>query len=159
MNRLMILNSLLTVHVTGLVLMAGTTVVDYSAFKTFWKLVDGGEGHSPGLLRATAAFSRLGGIGAALLVVTGVGMMALTNGVFGEQLWFRIKFGLVVVLILNALLIGRRQGNRLRGAFGGDTVADAVVRTTGVRVALNRFFLIQLVLFLAIISLSIFKFN
>jgi hypothetical protein len=50
-------------------------------------------------LQVSAKFSRLIGIGAALLILTGFGMMILTKGVFGQQGWFRIKFGLVILLI------------------------------------------------------------
>lgn len=114
MNTTIFIESLLTLHLTGLILMAGTTIIDYSTFKTFWKLVDGGQEISVGLLEATSKFSRLAGIGAALLILTGVGMMALTHGVFGEQVWFRVKFTLVVILILNGLIAGRRQGLKLR---------------------------------------------
>lgn len=155
----MALNSLLTLHVTGLVLMAGTTVIDYSAFRTFWTLAGEGREASQGLLRATSKFSRLAGIGAALLIMTGIGMMALTNGVFGEQLWFRIKFALVVIIILNSLFVGRRQGLKLQKVFGDADTADAVAQTASVRVLLNRFYIVQFVLFFTVIFLSVFKFN
>ena len=85
-------------------------------------------------------------------------MMALTHGVFGEQLWFRIKFGLVILLILNALVIGRRQGLRLRKVIDSSgPVFTAEVQ--GIKSRLNRFHVAQLSLFILIIFLSIFKFN
>ncbi|WP_172336549.1 hypothetical protein [Mucilaginibacter sp. SG564] len=145
-------------HLSGLVMMAGTTVVDYSVFKTFWKQIDQGNSNPAGLMESTSNSSRLIGIGAALLVLTGIGMMAITHGVFGEQLWFRIKFGLVIILILNGILTGRRQGTKLRNAVansGAILIAEAFV----LRERLNRFFLLQLCLFLLIVFLSVFKFN
>jgi hypothetical protein len=158
MNTLTFLQCLLTLHVTGLILMAGTTIVDYSAFKTFWELIDKGQERSTGLLEAISKFSRLAGIGAALLILTGIGMMALTHGVFGEQLWFRIKFGLVIILILNSLLVGRRQGLKLRKIMttsGSDTTGQV----DSLRASLNWFYLSQLIIFFVVIFLSVFKFN
>ncbi|WP_419701730.1 hypothetical protein [Mucilaginibacter sp. NFX135] len=158
MNLQTLLQTLLVLHLSGLVIMAGTTVVDYTVFKTFWKYIDRGEPNPAGLMEATSNSARLIGIGAALLVLTGIGMMAITRGVFGEQLWFRIKFGLVVVLILNGILSGRRQGTKLRNVVansGAILLAEAFV----LRGRLNRFFLLQLCLFLLIVFLSVFKFN
>jgi hypothetical protein len=138
--------------------MAGTTVVDFTTFKTFWKQFYEDKEKSMGLLMATSKFSRLTGIGAALLVVTGISMMALTNGIFGEQLWFRIKIGIVVALMLNGLLFGRRQGIKLRKTLSADT-AYLTEQVNRIRVNLNIFFTLQFILFFFIVFLSVFKFN
>lgn len=158
MNSFNLLQTFLVLHLTGLILMAGTTFVDYITFKTFWKQFALERGKSLGLLEATGKFSRLIGIGAALLILTGIGMMAITKGVFGEQLWFRIKFGLVIIIIANGLLNGRRLGVKLRRTVA-DGGVNATLQTESLRSRLNWFHLIQLVLFLAIIFLSVFKFN
>jgi uncharacterized membrane protein len=158
MNLQILLQTLLVLHLSGLVIMAGTTVVDYSVFKTFWKQIDRGEPRSAGLMEAASKFSRLIGIGAALLILTGIGMMAITHGAFGEQLWFRIKFGLVIILILNGILAGRRQALKLGTVIensGTTLAAEAFV----IRARLSRFYLVQLCLFLLIVFLSVFKFN
>ena len=158
MNLFNLLQTCLVLHLTGLILMAGTTFVDYITFKTFWKQFGLDREKSLGLLEATAKFSRLIGIGAALLIITGFSMMAITKGVFGEQLWFRIKFALVILLVLNGLLVGRRLGVKLRKTIAEGAV-NATLQTESFRTRLNWFHVIQLVLFLAIIFLSVFKFN
>jgi uncharacterized membrane protein SirB2 len=145
---------LLTFHLTGLVIMAGTTIVDYVVFRAFLKLPDGLRQ----VALVTAKFSRLIGIGAALLILTGFGMMFLTHGAFGEQVWFRIKFALVLILIANALIVGRRQGSKFRGLMADYSSAQrpnflALAKT------LNRFYLAQLTIFSVIVFLSVFKFN
>src|SRR3954471_6015001 len=104
----------LTLHLTALTVMAGTTLVDFMAYQSLWKIITDKKELSTGLLQLMAKLPRIIGIGAAVLVLSGIGMMALTNGVFGEQLWFRIKFGLVILLMLNGMVIGRRLGNKLR---------------------------------------------
>ena len=147
----------LTLHLTALVLMAGTTLVDYLAYSSLWKSFEREE-RPVALLRMMVKLPRVSGIGAALLILTGVGMMALTHGIFGEQLWFRIKFGLVILLILNSLLVGRRQGLKLHKMLntGKPLIGEEIDR---IRTVLTRFHLSQLLLFLFIIFLSAFKFN
>lgn len=147
----------LTLHLTALVLMAGTTLVDYLAYASFWKSFEQQE-KPTALVGLMAKLPRVTGIGAALLILSGIGMMALTHGVFGEQLWFRIKFGLVILVIINSLLIGRRQGVKLRKMLdAGKPVFTGEMNST--RAIINRFHLSQLLLFLLIIFLSVFKFN
>ncbi|MDN5286337.1 MAG: hypothetical protein JWR38_2611 [Mucilaginibacter sp.] len=153
-----LLQTLIVLHLTGLVMMAGTTFVDYTTFKTFWKQFDQDKGRSIALLQATSNFSRLIGIGAALLILTGIGMMAITHGAFGEQIWFRIKFGLVIILILNGLLVGRRQGLKLRKVIV-ENVNVIPLQIKGIKTNLNIFHLVQLCIFLMIVFLSVFKFS
>lgn len=158
MNTGNFLQSILVLHLIGLTIMAGTTVVGFTTFKTFWKQFYEDKEKSMGLLMATSQFSRLTGIGAALLVLTGIGMMALTNGIFGGQLWFRIKIGIVVTLMLNGLLFGRRQGIKLRKTLSADT-PYLTGQINRIRINLNIFFTLQFILFFFIVFLSVFKFN
>lgn len=148
----------LTLHLAALTVMAGTTLIDFITYQIFWKLLDQKKEASTDLLQLMNRLPRLLGIGAAVIITTGMGMMVLTHGVYGEQLWFRIKFGLVIVLILNGLLVGRRQGMRLRKLLKDDT-ADITGGISKVRRNLSRFHLMQLAIFLTIIFLSVFKFN
>src|ERR1700712_2089808 len=127
----------LVLHLTALVLMAGTTLVDYLAYSSLWKSFEQ-EDRPIALLSMMAKLPRVAGIGAALLILSGIGMMALTHGVFGEQLWFRIKFGLVILVILNSLLVGRLQGIKLhRMLDNGKPLITAEMNR--IRAALTRF--------------------
>lgn len=147
----------LVLHLTALVVMAGTTLADYLAYATLWKYLDRSE-RTEALLNVMNKLPRVIGIGAATLILTGIGMMALTHGVFGEQLWFRIKFGLVILVISNGLLIGRRQGVKLRRILQNSEPALAG-EVNRIKSRLGRFHLAQVMLFLLIIFLSVFKFN
>src|ERR1700761_9516602 len=158
MNSQLLFPAFLTLHLTALTLMAGTTLVDYLSYASFWKLYEKERERSLGLLQLMAKFSRIIGIGAATLILTGIGMMVLTNGVFGEQLWFRIKFGLVILLILNGLLVGRQQGVKLRKLIDDGSI-DMTAQITNIKANLKKFRLIQLCIFFLIILLSAFKFN
>ena len=152
------LSAFLVLHLTGLVLMAGTTIIDYLTYRLFWKIYAIEKRTSTGLIQLMSRYSRILGIGAALLILTGIGMMALTRGVFGEQLWFRIKFVLVLLLVANGLLNGRRLGMKQRKILS--TAGFVPDDTTGrIKSRLNSFYLSQLGIFITIVFLSVFKFS
>ena len=158
MNITYLLPALLSLHLMALILMAGTTLVDFITLRSFWRLFESQKEKASGLLEATASYSRMIGIGAALLILTGFGMMFVTHGVFGEQLWFRIKFALVLLLVANGVFVGRRLGANLRKTVPGNDLSVAA-RIIHIRKKLNRFHISQLLIFTLIIFLSIFKFN
>jgi hypothetical protein len=153
-----LLPALLSLHLIALILMAGTTLIDFVTVRGFWRLLEKQKEKAFGLLEATTAYSRIIGIGAAILIITGFGMMFITHGVFGEQLWFRIKFVFVLLLVANGIFIGRRLGLRLRRTVSvTDQInPDGIIQ---VRKNLYRFHISQLLIFIVIIFLSIFKFN
>jgi hypothetical protein len=149
---------LLVLHIAGLIIMAGTTLVDYLTYKTFWKIYALEKKTSTSLNKLMSRFSRLIGIGAAILILTGFAMMYVTHGIFGETSWFRIKFAFVIILVTNGVFVGRRIGSRLRKL----TSAAAFEWTDNSRLLksrLGRFYISQLFIFLVIIFLSVFKFN
>ena len=153
-----LLPALLSLHLIALILMAGTTLIDFVTVRGFWRLFEKQKEKAFGLLEVTAAYYRLIGIGAAILIITGFGMMFVTHGIFGEQLWFRIKFVFVLLLVANGVFIGRRLGLRLRKTVAV-TDQPNPEGTRQVRKSLYRFHLSQLLIFTIIIFLSIFKFN
>ena len=146
---------LISIHLIDLVFMAGTTVADFIGYRKLLEIRSNVE-QAGFLYGFTRIFPRLIGIGAALLIAIGIGMMALTNGVFGEQLWFRTKFGLVLLLILNGVVIGRRHMIRFREAL---LTANDTFDAARKQHILSVFYASQYLFFAAIILLSVFKFN
>ena len=137
-------------------LFAGSTVADFVTYKQFWKQYAQDKTKAAAILQAMEKFPVLIRIGIITVVLTGVGMMAVTHGVFGEQLWFRIKFGLVVIVILNGILVGRRQGINLRKML---EVNDTSGKDQKIKSNLRLFHAVQFTLFFVIVLLSVFKFN
>ncbi|HVI44393.1 MAG TPA: hypothetical protein VM802_05975 [Chitinophaga sp.] len=150
----------LITHIAGLAMMAGITLADFILFRQFWKQLakarEGGLAVSEALFKLPIAF----GIGILFLIASGVTMMAITHGAFGEQLWFRIKFALVILIIINGLAFGRRQGLKLRrfltSGETGITMEQGLLKIKG---NLQLFHLLQLAMFIIIFTLSVFKFN
>jgi hypothetical protein len=153
MDSMTLLNIFLIAHLTGLALMAGTTVADTVTFNTFSKSLQIDGKPSLTLLALMDKFSALLGIGAALLIISGTGMMIITHGAFAHQIWFKIKLALILTIILNGFLVGGRQKSKLKKNLNsGDQAYSAISN-------IKLFFLAQMGLFLTIILLSIFKFN
>jgi hypothetical protein len=109
------------------------------------------------MLDTTAGFPQLIGIGALLLLTTGIGMVVLFKGVVVKMLWFRIKMILVVLVGVNGSLVPRKNAAQLRlllaeNAPGGE---DRIGILKG---RMSLFHAVQFILFLTIFVLSVFRF-
>ena len=150
----------LVTHITGLTIMAGSTLVAYVLSIQFWTQYARDKSKAMAIHEAGSKFPLLFGIGIILLILSGVIMMAITHGAFGEQLWFRIKFGLIVTIILNGLAVGRRQGLKLTKALSEETTgAGNTEKLLKIKSNLRWFHMSQMIFFLTIFTLSVFKFN
>ena len=153
MNTMILLNIFLIAHLTGLALMAGTTVADTVTFNAFSKSFRKDGTPALNLLALMDKFSALLGIGAALLIISGTGMLIITHGAFAHQIWFKIKLALILALILNGFVVGGRQKSKLKKYLDAGEQAETEIRN------IKLFYLSQMGLFLTIILLSIFKLN
>jgi hypothetical protein len=155
-----IYHTALVTHIIGLTMMAGTTLMDYVIFKQLWKQYALDKPKALAIGEATVKLQIVFGIGFLLLVISGVTMMYITHGAFGEQTWFRIKFGLIILIVINGLTMGRRQGVKLRKLLpeeiSGINVGDKLLK---VKDSLNIFHISQMAIFITIFILSVFKFN
>ena len=152
-----IYHTLLLLHLVGLTLFAGTTIADFLTFRQFQKQYDADKTKSLALLSAMSSLQIAMRIGIAVIILAGIGLMAMTHGLFGEQLWFRIKFALVLLVILNSILMGNRQRIKLKKTF--ETNGNDTATVTGIQIKLSRFYYIQLASLFLIVLLSVFKFN
>jgi len=158
MNTLILMQILLILHITGLTLMAGTTVAEYITFNTFSKMFDKQWEKSLSLLELMKKLSGLLGLGAALLILSGIGLLIITQGAFMHQLWFKTKLLLILMLILNGFLVGSRQHSKLmRGIV--ENGMDFKEQIKNAMLNLRLFYRVQMGVFLLIIILAVFKFS
>lgn len=158
MKTHLLLRILLAFHLTGLTIMAGTTIIDFFTFKTFCRLIDHNDNKALHLIPLMSGYGSFVRAGAAILILTGAGMFLMMKGIWWEQLWFKIKIVLVLLLVLNGILVGNKQGTRLRNmAYEG--FPDLIQRTVHIRANLDRFYVTQLALFFIIILVSAVKFE
>jgi len=141
--------------VFGLVIMAGTTFIDYVTFRVFWNLISEGNQGAFGLLPLMAKYGTFVKIGAAVLISTGIGMLALKASVL-DQLWFKVKLVLVALLIVNGMFVGNANGIAFRKMIANPG-PNFIEQTSSVRTTLGRFYISQLVLFGIIILASTTK--
>jgi len=158
MDALFILQVCLTLHLTGLALMAGTTAVDFIIFNNFCKEFESEKEKSLALLEIMSKLSVLLIAGAILLIVSGTGLFIVTHGVFARQFWFKFKMGLIVVLILNGSFFGGRQESKLKNIIR-ESGPDLNSKIRVVNLKLKLFYTFQAAIFFTIIILAIFKFN
>jgi uncharacterized membrane protein len=156
----MIYQTSLWFHIIGITLLAGTTVTDFVLTRKFWAFYS--KDPAAGILvrKMTDKLPLLIVAGIVLILLSGVGMMAILHSVIGTMLWFRIKIALVVVVILNGVVFGRRLATQLNRLLAtGNTGTPDEQSLSRVKRNLQRFHITQLTLFFIIFFLSAFKFS
>lgn len=160
MNSQFFYHTALVTHIIGLTMMAGTTLISYITGKHFWKEYTLDKAKGMTVIQTLSKFQKFNGIGILLLIASGVTMMGITHGIFGEQVWFRIKFGLVLIVIINGIGVGRRLGGKLRNALKVTTAEGSITpQLLKIKSNMQLFYTIQIALFATIFILSVFKFN
>ena len=157
MTTTVLLSTCLVLHIIGLTVMAGVTLIDTIIYRQFWKQYNTNQVKAAGTLEAAGKLTVLFGVGFLLLLLSGVGIMLLTKGIFGEQTWFRIKMILVIAVVINGQAFGRRTGIQVQKACAAEN--SSALSLAGLKRKLSVIHLLQLGLFLAIFILGVFKFN
>ncbi|MBN9381157.1 MAG: hypothetical protein J0H74_10340 [Chitinophagaceae bacterium] len=157
MTSLTLLNFLLVLHVVGFTTMAGTVLADFTINRRSNRYLTSDKLKALSILEGTAFFPALIGIGVGLLLITGISMVVILKGAVTSMLWFKVKMILVLLIIVNGggpmrrnvanlkLLLSESTGNnngRILALKGRMTVAHSI----------------QMILFLAIFILSVFRF-
>lgn len=158
MNYSLILQLCLILHLIGLTLMAGTTVVDFIIFNNFYTKFNAQKDKALAFLEIMPKLSILTIVGGILLIVSGTGLFIVTQGVFAEQFWFRLKGCLILIIVLNGIFFGGKQGLKLKNIIkenGHDL--NSSIHEVGLK--LKLFYIVQAAIFFCIIVLAIFKFN
>jgi hypothetical protein len=159
MNQV-IYNIALVTHIVGITIMAGATFIDFMTFKQFWKVFPGDKAKSIFMEDFLYKLQRFMGIGMLVILVSGVLMMVYLHQVWGQQLWFRIKMGVLLLIIINGLGIRRRMGSKLKKLIT-EGVPGSVFNAELSRLKSNTglVHIFQILFFLIVFVLSVFKFN
>ena len=107
MSSYVLLKAALLLHIVGIVIMAGTTFADYFTFRQLLRYLRQDAQKAVAVNIATAKFSQLMSLGMLLLILSGVLMVSVYGHAFTTQIWFRIKMGIVLLILLNGILIAR----------------------------------------------------
>ncbi|PSL19518.1 hypothetical protein [Dyadobacter jiangsuensis] len=149
-------NAALVIHIVGITVMAGTTFLDFFTFRVFRAAFLANDGRQLAMAGYLHSLQRFLGIGMLVILASGVAMMVELHQVWGVQLWFRVKMAVLLLIIINGLGFRRAIGKSLSQALSDGSL------TTHWRATNRNFMLVQLIqmlFFLIIYVLSIFKFN
>jgi uncharacterized membrane protein len=149
----------LLLHIIGLTTIGGVTLASYITSRKFWNQYIQDKQKGFAIMQAVSKLPMLAGIGMGLLILSGIMMVGASRGIYGQQLWFKIKMVFVILIIAAAILRGRLD-KRLHSevlddiAHGNRTneIARLVSKLANVQLIILSFFLI-------IFVLAVFRFN
>jgi hypothetical protein len=147
-----------TLHIVGISVAAGMSLVDLILLQYFWSIYRLHLQEGVVIERLVGRLQRVAAVGMVLIILSGVTMMFYLHAVWGQQLWFRIKMGVLLLIILNGLSFRRVMGKRIHARV----MQESTVRWTeqgSLRSGVTLVQLAQLVFFLVIFVLSVFRFN
>ena len=153
----LLLNTGLVLHICGISLMVGMTIAGFGTYRKLFILLAEDKNNASPLIATAGLFSRLQMLGGLFIIVGGVMMMIAFHGLIMGQLWFKIKLSLLLLLILNMPLIFLPGSMRLRRFLDAANPEQADLAKA--QQLLNRFHIAQLLIFLGIFILSVFRFN
>lgn len=145
----------LTLHITGIVLLAGSIFMDFFFTRQFWKMKTPGQDDKITVVAMIEKIQKLMGAGGLLTILSGIWMISLVSA-WTEQPWFHLKMGVLLLVLFNALFFRRKLGKPLFDAARGETVEERLIRLKN---QLNTVQLSQIVLLIGMFVLSVFKFN
>jgi hypothetical protein len=152
----MTLNLWLVLHLTGLTMMAGAILADFSLSLRLNKYLYTDKGRAQILLEGSAGLVPIISAGALLLILSGTAMTIYLKDAVTTMSWFRIKMPLVALLVINGAAIARPAGMRLRQLLSQPAATETQI--TRLRNRLRAFYILQLFLFMGVFILSVFKF-
>ena len=144
----------LVIHVSAFALFTGTLIANMVNSNQLWLYIDKDAAITKALFNTTGKYNRIMGICLGLAVVMGIAMMSQMHKVYGPQLWFRIKIGLLIVLLVVRILYSRNLGQLKKGINNEIKVSFADLRKK-----ISLFQLLSIIIIGGIIILSVFRFN
>lgn len=160
MNMLRFLQAGLLLHLIGLTTIVGTTLVSYIILRQFRTeyIQDKHKGFA--IMQALLKLPALVGIGLGVQIISGAMMLAAMGGGYAQQLWFKIKMLIVILIIAGTIALNRSMQRRLRRWVLDDMMYGDKSRQIGTLASrIGYFQLMLLSFFLIIFMLSVYKFN
>ena len=144
----------LVMHITGIAMLAGTTFIDLILSRQVLKSTPGDISRGITINGLLHRLQRITGVGMLVIIASGVIMMAYLHHVWGKQLWFQVKMGILLLIIINGLVVRRKMGGRLDRLLTESSPDFSVLKRN-----MSIMYLLQMLFFLTVFVLSVFKFN
>jgi hypothetical protein len=145
-------------HIIGLSCLAGATLVDYIVGKEFWREYFDNLVRAMAINQARSIVTVAFLIGVTLFIISGLTMMGITRAPFASQLWYKVKFDLMIVLIIGGLAVRRRQALKVIELLSAErTGLSHKCEPLKLKNGMNLFHFIHCMLFVLLFILSIFQ--
>lgn len=149
----------LVLHVTGVALLTAGLLGSYVTLKQLWKYYPEDERQAAAVFKTSQAYNIFFGIGGALILISGFLLLRAFQFTATKQLWFEVKMGLVIFLVLNARIFGAPVVKKLQGLLSRQNEAADVLQLGMLRRRLGIFHALQMVALLVIFVLAVYKFQ
>jgi uncharacterized membrane protein len=116
--------------------------------------IGGAPGDAVVLLRTMLRFSIVAQVGAGLMLLSGLGLLASEHWAYWGTGWLSAKIALFVLLVLNGPLVARPAAKQLLGALTSGSTGDAVAIPLR---RLDVFATVQVIGLVAIVLLAVLK--
>lgn len=145
-----------TAHIGAFILAIGIVACTFIAYRHFWVLFSEDPEKGVSVFRSFNRIQTSGMVSLAVVLLAGVAMLLLMDWRLLELRWFQIKLGLVALIFLNGFTLGRSSTLQLTEflASAGDFDRAELNR---LRQKLRLFQIIQLLIYGAIIVVSVFR--
>lgn len=144
----------LILHLSAFATFTGTFVASIITGNQLWHYSKKDTAIMRAVLVTYDKYARIMGICLGLIVIAGILMMVNMHAVYGAQLWFRLKMGLVLTIILFRIL-STRSYNQFKRRLNNEAMASF----EDIKKRLTLFQVVQLVLIAGIIVLSVCRFT
>jgi hypothetical protein len=149
----------IVLHITGIALLTAGLLGSYVSLKQLWKYYPEDERQAAAVFKTSQAYNIFFGIGGALILISGFLLLRAFQFAVTKQLWFEIKMGLVIFLVLNARIFGAPVVKKLRGLMSSPGGVADVLQLGMLRRRLSIFHALQLLVLLIIFVLAVYKFQ
>ena len=147
-------------HLLGLSLVTGFSISTCIANVYIWKLFQEKRQRALTLHLLFLSFPKWIIAGGITLILSGMSMMYLTQGVFAGQIWFQIKMFLVILLILSDILLARPLGKSLSHFLSKEEESPQLLREAiSLRRKYKAYYFVAISLLFLIYMMASFRFT
>jgi uncharacterized membrane protein len=149
----------LVLHITGVALLTAGSLGSFVTLKQLWKYYPGDERQAAAVFRTSQAYNIFFAIGGALILLSGFLLLRVFQFAVSKQLWFEVKMGLVIFLVLNARVFGVPVIKKLQNLISAPGGVTDLLQLNSLKRRLRIFHALQLLALLIIFVLAVYKFQ
>jgi hypothetical protein len=150
---------ILAAHVLGVVILSGSVLGGMLTDRALWArfAIDPKAGGAFGPLLMN--FGRLAGVGSAVMVLSGLSLLAHSQWVYWGAPWLSVKLVLFVLMALNGMIIGASTGKKLGALFGAAAAGAPLDQAAVMQVRTRRkwFHISETTMFVVTVLMAILK--